>query len=568
MKDLIKNFNQIGINDVPLVGGKNASLGEMYQKLTSKGIKVPDGFAVISDAYWYFLDEAGLREKISEELDKLDRKQYSNLREVGSAIRDMIASAEFPDAIRTGVEKAYKGLEEKYGKEISLAVRSSATAEDLPEASFAGQQETYLNVKCKEELIEACHKCYASLITDRANKYREDHQFDQMKVALSIGIQLMVRADTGASGVNFTLDPDTGFGDVVLVSGIWGLGENIVQGSINPDEFYVFKPGLKKHVRQPIISRKMGSKEKTMIYDSSGSGTVNLDTDKKKQEQFVLSDEEVVKLAEWSVIIEEHYGRPMDIEWAKDGELNELFIVQARPETVQSAKKDKLKITTYKLLEKSREITRGMGLGSKISAGKARILHSPKESDKLQPGEILVTEKTDPDWDPILKKAAGIITDQGGRTSHAAIVAREVGAAAIVGTIDATHKIKDGQEITISCAEGDTGIAYDGKLKWDETEVDTKSLKTPETEPMLILADPEQAFRLSFFPAAGVGLMRMEFVINNAIQIHPMALIRFDSLKDMESKKKIEELTHHYPDKSDYFVHKLAEGVAPIAAAI
>lgn len=567
MKNYIKHFNEIDIHDVPEVGGKNASLGEMFQKLTSKGVQIPDGFATTSEAYWLFLEEAKVKDIIFKELEKLDKKNFSNLREIGTSIRDTIAKAEFPPAIKISVEKGYDALVKKYGKEISLAVRSSATAEDLPNASFAGQQETYLNVKGIDELIIACHKCYASLFTDRAIKYREDNHFDQTKVALSIGIQLMVRSDLAASGVNFTLDPDTGFDKVVLVSSIWGLGENIVQGSINPDEYFVFKPSLKKGIRQPIISRKLGSKEKTMIYDPSGSGIVNLDTKKEKQEQFVLTDAEVLKLAEWSMIIEEHYGRPMDIEWAKDGQLNELFIVQARPETVQSNVKDKLKITTFKLLEKGKEITRGMGLGNKISAGKARILHSPKDSDKLQPGEILVTEKTDPDWDPILKKAAGIITDQGGRTSHAAIVAREVGAAAIVGSINATKTIKDGQEITISCAEGDAGIVYDGILKWDEKEIDIKSLKKPETQPMLILADPDQAFKLSFYPTEGVGLMRLEFVINNSIQIHPMALRHFDRIQDKQVSEKIEKLTHHYPDKADYFVHKLAEGVATIAAA-
>ena len=567
MENYIRQFNEIDINDVPEVGGKNASLGEMYQKLTSKGIQVPDGFATTSDAYWLFLKEAQLKESIFTEISKLDKKDFSNLREVGSAIRTSIAKADFPQAIKSSLEHGYNTLVKKYGSQISLAVRSSATAEDLPNASFAGQQETYLNVKGFDELIAACHKCYASLFTDRAIKYREDNHFDQTKVALSIGVQLMVRSDLASSGVNFTLDPDTGFDKVVLVTSTWGLGENIVQGSVNPDEYFVYKPSLKNSIRQPIISRKLGSKEKTMIYDTSGSGTLNLDTTIEKQEKFVLTDAEVKKLAEWSIIIEEHYGRPMDIEWAKDGLTNELFIVQARPETVQSAKKDKLKISTYTLLEKGKEITRGMGLGNKISAGKARIIHSPLESDKLQPGEILITEKTDPDWDPILKKAAGIITDQGGRTSHAAIVAREVGAAAIVGTLNATKTIKDGQDITISCADGDTGVVYDGILKWDEKTVDIKSLKKPATQPMLILADPEQAFKLSFYPTAGVGLMRLEFVINNSIQIHPMALKHFDTLKDPTVKETIEKLTHHYPDKANYFVHKLAEGIATIAAA-
>jgi len=567
MENYIKHFNEIDIHDVPIVGGKNASLGEMFQKLTSKGVQVPDGFATTASAYWHFLEEAHIKDELFEQLSKLDKKDFSNLRDVGTKARNLFLKAMFPSAIKKSVEEGYDALAKKYKGGLSLAVRSSATAEDLPNASFAGQQETYLNVKGKDELITACQKCYASLFTDRAIKYREDNRFDHTKVALSIGIQLMVRSDLACSGVNFTLDPDTGFDKVVLVSSIWGLGENIVQGSINPDEYFVFKPSLKNGIRQPIISRKLGSKEKTMVYDTSGSGTVNLDTKKEKQEQYVLTDKEVLKLAEWSMIIEQHYGRPMDIEWAKDGATNELFIVQARPETVYSSKKDRLRIVTYKLLEKSREITKGMGLGNKISAGKTRILHSPKEAYKLLKGEILVTEKTNPDWDPILKKAGGIITDQGGRTSHAAIVAREVGAAAIVGTINATRTIKDGQEITISCAEGNTGIVYEGILKWEEKVVDTKTLKKPKTQPMLILGDPDQAFKLSFYPTAGVGLMRLEFVINNAIQIHPMALKHFDTLKDASAKKEIEKLTHHYPNKEDYFVHKLAEGVATIAAA-
>ncbi|WP_213523158.1 phosphoenolpyruvate synthase [Nonlabens sp.] len=566
MGDYIKNFSEIDIQDIAIVGGKNASLGEMFQKLTLKNVQVPDGFAITSDAYWYYLEQQHLKESIFDELQGLDTKDFSNLKIIGAAIRKHFSIASIPQVIREAIQEAYAALKNKYGTDISLAIRSSATAEDLPNASFAGQQESYLNVKGEEELLAACQKCYASLFTDRAIKYREDNGFDHKKVALSIGVQLMVRSDLACSGVNFTIDPDTGFDKVVLVSSIWGLGENIVQGSVNPDEYFVFKPSLKKGVQQPIISRKLGSKEKTMIYDDSGSGTVNLITTIEKQEQFVLTDTEVVQLAKWSVIIEEHYGIPMDIEWAKDGLTKALFIVQARPETVQSAK-NKLEITTYSLIEKGKEITRGMGLGNKITTGKARILHSPKESDMLQQGEILITEKTDPDWDPILKKAAGIITDQGGRTSHAAIVAREIGVAAIVGCVNATNVIQDGQQITISCAEGTTGIAYDGKLKWTETAVDIKDLKTPQTQAMLILADPEQAFKCSLYPNSGVGLMRLEFIINNSIQIHPMALRHFEWIKDVQVKQKIEKLTHHYPNKEDYFVHQLAEAVATIAAA-
>ncbi|MGB5275034.1 MAG: phosphoenolpyruvate synthase, partial [Flavobacteriaceae bacterium] len=567
MKNYIKNFNEIALTDIPMVGGKNASLGEMFQKLGSKGVKIPDGFALTSAAYWYYLEHSNLKESIFDELKKLDKKDFTNLGEVGGQIRNSFSKVPLPSAIQEAIKAGLESLQKKYGSAITLAVRSSATAEDLPKASFAGQQESYLNVKGLNELLEACQKCYASLFTDRAIKYREDNGFDHHKVALSIGVQLMVRSDLACSGVNFTLDPDSGFDKVVLVSGVWGLGENIVQGSINPDEFFVFKPSMKKGIKQPIISRKLGSKEKTMVYGTSGSGTLNLDTRPEKQEQFVLTDKEVLQLAEWSMIIEEHYGRPMDLEWAKDGLLNELFIVQARPETIYGRDKNRLRIVTYTLLEKGKEITSGMGLGNKISAGKARILSSPKDAHKLLEGEILVTEKTNPDWDPILKKAGGIITDQGGRTSHAAIVAREVGAAAIVGTVNATKRIRDGQEITISCAEGDTGIVYEGILKWEEKEVDISTLKTPKTEPMLILADPDQAFMLSFYPAAGVGLMRLEFVINNAIQIHPMALKHFERIEDKKVRERIQQLTHHDPNKEDYFVQKLAEGVATIAAA-
>lgn len=567
MKDYIKYFDEIDIDDIPVVGGKNASLGEMFQKLTPKGINVPDGFAITSAAYWNYLEVGGLKEKTFNNLKKLDREHYSNLSQIGASIRSDFGNTALPNNIKEAIKHGYDHLIKKYGNDISFAVRSSATAEDLPKASFAGQQESYLNVKGLEGLTMACKKCYASLFTDRAIKYREDNGFEHQKVALSIGVQLMVRSDLACSGVNFTLDPDSGFNNVVLVTGVWGLGENIVQGSINPDEFFVFKPSLKKASKSPIISRKLGSKEKTMVYDASSSGTLNMDTPLSKQEEFVLKDEEVKKLAKWSVIIEDHYGRPMDLEWAKDGVLNELFIVQARPETVHSSKANTLKIVTYKLLEKGKELTSGMGLGNKISAGKARVLHSPNEADKLKEGEILVTEKTNPDWDPILKKAGGIITDQGGRTSHAAIVAREVGTTAIVGTINGTKKIADGQEITISCAERETGVVYEGILKWQEKEVSFKNLKIPKTEAMLILADPEQAFLLSFYPTAGVGLMRLEFVINNSIQIHPMALKNFDKIQDADIKEKIEKLTHHYPNKENYFVHKLAEGVATIAAA-
>jgi len=571
---LTKNFSELHLKDIAQVGGKNASLGEMFSELTSKGIKVPDGFAVTSDAYWSFLSENKLVPKLTEILATLDLKTFKNLAEVGTKSRQLLLDATFPKALSDEIISTYKHLEKRSGGTVSLAVRSSATAEDLPNASFAGQQESYLNVRGEENLIAACHRCYASLFTDRAIKYRVDNGFDHMKVALSIGIQIMVRSDKASAGVMFTLDPDTGFDKVALVSGAWGLGENVVQGSVNTDEFLVYKSFIDK-VKQPIVSRKLGSKEKTMVYaDKKMSeilkpedAIVNLDTTPERMQQFILNDAEVVQLAKWAIIIQEHYKRHMDIEWAKDGDTNEIFIVQARPETVHSQDKNKSLFKEYQIKEKGKLICEGIGLGNSITSGIARILVSPKDIDKLNKGEILVTGRTDPDWDPILQKAAGIVTDQGGRTSHAAIVAREVGAVAIVGSGNATKVIKDGQLVTISTAEGDTGFVYEGKGTWDEQEIDTSKIEMPETQIMLILADPDKAFRYSMFPNNGVGLMRMEFVINNAIKIHPMALHNFETLKDASVKKEIEKLTHLYSDKKDYFIHKLAEATATIAAA-
>ncbi len=569
----IRNFSEIHLEDISLVGGKNASLGEMFSELSSKGIEVPDGFAVTSEAYWSFLNENDLVQKLTDVLSTLDLKTFKNLSEVGSKARQLLLDASFPKELSDEIKSAYKQLEKRSGKIVSLAVRSSATAEDLPNASFAGQQESYLNVK-GGNLIAACHRCYASLFTDRAIKYRFDNGFDHMKVALSIGVQKMVRSDKACAGVMFTLDPDTGFDKVALISGAWGLGENVVQGSVNTDEFLVYKSFIGK-AKRPIISRKLGSKEKTMVYAEKSiseilkpeDAIVNLDTPLERQQQFILNDQEVMQLAKWAIIIQEHYKRHMDIEWAKDGDSNQIFIVQARPETVHSQNKNTSLFKEYQIKEKGKLICQGIGLGNSITSGIARILASPKDIDKLNKGEILVTGRTDPDWDPILKKAAGIITDQGGRTSHAAIVAREVGAVAIVGAGDATELIKDGQLVTISTAEGDTGYVYEGKGTWDEHEIDTTKIEMPKTQIMLILAHPDKVFRYSMFPNSGVGLMRMEFIINNVIKIHPMALHHFDQLKDASVKKEIETLTHHYPDKKDYFIHKLAEATATIAAA-
>ncbi|MDG1278375.1 MAG: phosphoenolpyruvate synthase [Algoriphagus sp.] len=570
----IKKFSEIHLNDIAQVGGKNSSLGEMFSELSSKGIKVPDGFAVTNEGYWNFLNENQLVPKLKAILSELDLKTFKNLSKIGSKARQLLLDASFPEELSEEIITSYKHLQKRSGSTVSLAVRSSATAEDLPNASFAGQQESYLNVEGEENLIAACHRCYASLFTDRAIKYRVDNGFDHMKVALSIGVQMMVRSDKACSGVMFTLDPDTGFDKVALITGAWGLGENVVQGSVNTDEFLVYKPFI-DNVKQPIISRRLGSKEKTMVYadkkmseiQKPEDAIINLDTSPENRQKYILNDKEVIQLAKWAIILQEHYKRHMDIEWAKDGDTNEIFIVQARPETVHSQNENKSQFKEYQIKEKGKLICQGIGLGNRITSGIARRLDSPKDIDKLKKGEILVTGRTDPDWDPILKKAAGIITDQGGRTSHAAIVAREVGAVAIVGSGNATKVIKDGQVVTISTAEGDTGFVYDGKGTWDEQEIDTSKIKMPETKIMLILADPDRAFRYSLFPNNGVGLMRMEFIINNTIKIHPMALHHFDQLQDAEVIKEIEELTHQYPDKKNYFIHKLAEATATIAAA-
>ncbi|HXH19319.1 MAG TPA: phosphoenolpyruvate synthase [Chitinophagales bacterium] len=575
MKQYIKTFSEIELKDIGQVGGKNASLGEMFHHLVPKGILVPDGFATTADAYWDFLDENNIREAMSQELKKLDVKTFSNLRDVGENVRSIIMHASLHQPLRDAILKGYRWLVEQYGSQISLAVRSSATAEDLPTASFAGQQETFLNVRGEEQLLKACHRCFASLFTNRAIKYRHDHGFDHMKVALSIGVQVMVRADKACSGVIFTIDPDSGFENVIVITGAWGLGENVVQGTVNTDEFIVYKPHL-GNVKQPIISHKVGSKAKTMIFSeipadelqTPEQAILNTETPEHLRHQFILRDEEITKLAQWAVIIESHYGRPMDIEFAKDGISGNLYIVQARPETIHSARRkhDFLKVF-HIITEQRKKICEGIGLGSRIVSGKARVLHSPDEATKLKDGEILVTERTNPDWDPIMKKAAAIVTDQGGRTSHAAIVAREIGAIAVIGTGHATELISDGQEITVSCAEGERGFVYDGKLEWSETEVEIKRDISTHTKPMLILAHPDQAFTHSFLPSEGVGLLRIEFIISNAIGIHPMALYHFDRLEDAEAKEQIKRLTVQFPDKKQFFIQTLAESVAQIAAA-
>ncbi|MBQ4819693.1 phosphoenolpyruvate synthase [Aquimarina sp. MMG016] len=565
MDMFVKKFKEITIKDIASVGGKNASLGEMINQLSPQGVSIPDGFATTADAFWLFLKENCLAEQLQNLLKGLDRKNFSNLNEIGSIARKLIFDGSFSEAFSASIVEAYNKLGER--KDIAVAVRSSATAEDLPEASFAGQHDTFLNIKGEEALLTAIKKCFASLYTNRAIKYREDKGFLHHDIALSVGVQRMVRSDKGCSGVGFTIEPESGFKNIIHLSGVWGLGENIVQGTVNPDEFYVFKPTLQQG-KQAIIQKKLGDKEKTMIYADYGknSSVVNISTPLSKKEKYVLSDAEVITLAKWAMAIEHHYQKPMDIEWAKDGVNGELFITQARPETVHHSKSGKVHVE-YQLQEKGEVLAVGNAIGSKITVGTARILKTPKDSHKLHEGDIIITDVTSPDWDPLLKKAGAIVTNRGGRTSHAAIVARELGVPAVVGTNSATQGIKEGQTVTVCCAEGKTGYIYQGALPYVKKEIDFNRIKLPNTEAKFILSDPEKAFQLSFYPNDGIGLLRMEFIITHMVKVHPMALVKFDQIENSEAKTKIEMLTHGYTDKQEYFVDQLSQGIATMAAA-
>ncbi len=563
---LIKTFSQIGISDITSVGGKNASLGEMYNQLTSKGVRIPNGFATTSTAFWKFLKENDIQESLENIISGLDRIHFANLSLIGKRARNLIIKSILSDSFSNAIIKEYDDL---CGEDaITVAVRSSATAEDLPDASFAGQHDTFLNISGKDAVLESVKKCFASLYTDRAIKYREDKGFLHKDIALSVGIQLMVRSDKSCSGVGFTIEPESGFENVILLSGVWGLGENIVQGTVNPDEFYIFKPSLKKKY-YPIIQKKLGDKKLTMIYASKAEKetTFNEDTPVIKQEQYVLNDDEIITLGRWAVLIEEHYEKPMDIEWAKDGITKELFITQARPETVHQNKNKNIHIE-YKLLDTAKPWVQGNAVGSKIKVGNAVLLNSPSDAKELTKDSIIVTDTITPDWDPMLKQVGGIITNKGGRTSHAAIVARELGVPAIVGCGNATtESITNGETLTMSCSQGKTGYVYQGKLLFEEREIDFSGIQLPNTEAKFILADPENAFQLSFYPNNGVGLLRMEFIITHKVKVHPMALVRFDAVKDRATRKEIEMLTKNYPDKSSYFVDQLSQGIATIAAA-
>jgi len=562
---LIKKFTHIGISDIASVGGKNASLGEMYNQLTSKGVSIPNGFATTSIAFWKFLKENDIQEALENIMSGLDRIEYSNLALIGERARSLILKSEMSTAFSQAIISSYNYLCDD--NQVAVAVRSSATAEDLPDASFAGQHDTFLNIKGETALLQAVKQCFASLYTNRAIKYREDKGFLHKDIALSVGVQLMVRSDKGCSGVGFTIEPESGFENVILLSGVWGLGENIVQGTINPDEFYVFKPSL-LNGKYPIIQKKLGDKRLTMIYaaEAEKATTLNIDTHQDKQEQYVLSDEEITTLGNWALLIEQHYKKPMDIEWAKDGLTNELFITQARPETVHQNKNKHIHVE-YQLLEKGKVCAQGNAVGSKIKVGQGVLLNSPNDAKELTLDSIIITDTITPDWDPLLKKVGGIITNKGGRTSHAAIVARELGVPAIVGCVNATESIMNGETITMSCAQGKTGYVYKGKLPFEKKEIDFSGIQMPRTEAKLILADPENAFQLSFYPNNGVGLLRMEFIITHKVKIHPMALVKFDAVKDADTRKEIENLTKNYANKSAYFIDQLSQGIATIAAA-
>jgi len=569
----IRWFEDVRNEDVPLVGGKNASLGEMYSELSTEGVKIPDGFAVTAGAYWYVVNTAGILDELKGVMAGLDKTNIKDLERRGKKARDLIIGAGIPDDLWAEIKAAYDRLCEEYGADTDVAIRSSATAEDLPTASFAGQQETYLNIRGYHELKQACSRCFASLFTDRAISYRIDNNFDHFKVALSIGIMKMVRSDLATSGVMFTLDTETGFRDVVFITGSYGLGENIVQGAVNPDEYYVFKPTFRKGHRA-IIRKNIGDKRIKMIYGRGGSKvlTRNVEVPEADRRRFCLTDDDVLTLAGYAIAIEDHYTkkagetRPMDIEWAKDGNTGDLFIVQARPETVQSQKALDV-LLTYHLDKKGPVLARGKSVGEKVANGKARIVPDVAHLPSFQPGEILIADTTTPDWEPVMKTASAIVTNRGGRTCHAAIVSRELGIPAVVGAEDATEKISTGQEVTVSCAEGYEGTVYDGILPFHVEKLSLSNLKRPRTKIMMNLGNPEEAFSLSMIPNDGIGLARMEFIINSYIKIHPMALVHPERITDATVRNTIDELTSGYENKEDYFVEKLSQGVGTIAAA-
>jgi pyruvate,water dikinase len=559
-------FEDIGRADVNRVGGKNASLGEMVRHLGARGINVPPGFATTADAYWHFLESNRLRPVIEVALRDLAAGK-TTLQETGLTIRRAFLKADWPQDTADALRAAYRTLSKRLGKtDVDVAVRSSATAEDLPEASFAGQQETFLNIRGEAALLEAGRRCFASLFTDRAISYRQAQGFDHLGVALSIGVQKMVRSDLGGAGVMFSIDTETGCDRVVVINAAWGLGENVVKGTVDPDEYQVFKPLLERAGTVPIIEKKVGEKARKLVYATSGAApTRDVPTSLAERAACVLTDADILQLAGWAVAIEQHYGMPMDMEWARDGESQALYIVQARPETVQSRKQASA-LETYEIKRKGKLLATGLSIGDAVVAGRVCLIGSPDQMARFQDGAVLVTQTTDPDWVPIMKRAAAIVTDHGGRTSHAAIVSRELGLPAVVGTGNATEILHDDQEITVSCAEGDEGFIYDGLGEFEVHDVRLDDIPDTQTQVMLNLANPAAALRWWRLPADGIGLARMEFVVNSHIKVHPMALVRFDQLRDQAAKELIAELTRGYADRTEYFVDRLARGLARIAA--
>ncbi len=565
----IKWFEDVTIKDVSLVGGKNASLGEMIGSLSSKGVMVPGGFAVTADGYRYYLSENHLDEKINSLLLNLDKNNLKELSSIGSSVRALILNASFPEALQKEITESYQELCKKYGQDCDVAVRSSGTAEDLPEASFAGQQETFLGVRGVEKLIDSCKKSFASLFTDRAISYRIDHSFGYLSIALSIGIQKMVRSDKACAGVIFTLDTETGFRNVIMINSSYGLGESVVSGKVNPDEFYVHKETLLNGYK-PILKKRLGDKSNKIVY--SQDGTVTEDVTLEEQQKFSLTDDEILQLSKYALIIEDHYSKkydrwmPMDIEWAKDGVDQKLYIVQARPETVHARQENNI-LESYELLEEGKVLIEGRAVGRKIVSGKAKVIDSPENIGEVKKGDILVTDMTDPDWEPIMKLASGIITNRGGRTCHAAIVSRELGIPAIVGTSNVTSVIKSGQSITMDCSGGEVGTVYEGELKFKLNKVVLDKLPKLKTKIMMNVGNPNEAFGFAMIPNDGVGLARLEFIINNSIYIHPMALVHPEIVKDEKVLDKIEKLTFGYTDKKRFFIDKLAQEAGTIAAA-
>ncbi len=560
-------FEELERADVARVGGKNASLGEMVRHLGQRSVTVPPGFATTAEAYWNFVDANQLRDTIAAAFQDLNEGKAS-LSETGQTLRRVFLQGEWPNDMAEDIRTAYRQLCRRIGRaDADVAVRSSATAEDLPDASFAGQQETFLNIRGETALLDACRQCLASLFTDRAISYRKSKGFDHLKVALSIGVQAMVRSDLGGAGVMFTIDTETGFDKVAIIDAAWGLGETVVQGTVDPDEYQVFKPLLSDHSLKPIIEKRLGGKAQKMIYARDGErSTRNVPTSKAERAAFVLSDEDILTLGRWACVIEDHYGCPMDIEWAKDGENGKLFIVQARPETVQS-RKEVGEYRSYRIKSKGRKLVTGLSIGEAVVTGPVCLIESAGEIHRFVDGAVLVTQNTDPDWVPIMKRAAAIVTDRGGRTSHAAIISRELGLPAIVGSGDATRILHDEQEVTVSCAEGDQGFVYEGIAEYETEALDLHDVPPTRTQIMLNLANPAAAFRWWRVAADGVGLARMEFVVSNYIKVHPMALVHFESLQDTDAKRQIAELTAGYEDKTEYFVDRLARGLARIAAA-